>query len=278
MLTKKELLKQLIINKLNLLQCPICQSKMDIQNNSFVCNQKHLFDISKKGIVLLHRKYQKKLDEIYTKDLFLNRREFILNGFYTEVYNYINSVILEGTNKSFNILDLGSGECSHLKLIKCDKSYTAFGIDLAYDAISLATDYLYDNIIPICCDLYNLPFRKNTFDVILNFLSPINSIEVNRVLNPNGIIIKVIPTSNYLKELREQLNLCEYEKEDDVLANLYNQFSIVSVKRVETQKTLDDLTRRQLFHMTPMTNHFEYLKCDIDKITISLDIVVMRKK
>ena len=76
---------------------------------------------------------------------------------------------------------------------------------MSYDAISLATDYLANDILPICCDLYNLPFTDNVFDIVLNFLSPINSKEVSRVLKDNGLIIKIVPTSEYLKELRNSL-------------------------------------------------------------------------
>ena len=277
---KKELIKNLLIKNIHLFRCPICESQLCLQENSLMCEHHHLFDISKKGVVLLHKKYQKKIDEIYTKNLFINRRLFINEEFYLEVHEYIKDIIFDVGN-NIQILDLGAGECSHLKKIKGNQTHSSIGIDLSYDAISLATDYLANDILPICCDLYNLPFTDNVFDIVLNFLSPINSKEVSRVLKDNGLIIKIVPTSEYLKELRNSLGLKEYQKEDEVLENLTEHYSIVSTKRIETEKTLSKTSLQHLFYMTPMTSHnnIDNIAClSFDKITISLNVIVLKKK
>lgn len=282
MKTKRELLFDLLDKNISILRCPICMSELSYNNGSLICSKRHLFDISKKGTVLLHKKYQKKIDSIYTKELFENRRFFIKAGFYTEIYNYISDLIFGNSNNP-KILDLGSGECSHLQRIKNNRDITAIGIDLSYDAINLATDYLVDGILPICCDLFNLPFKSKVFDVVLNFLSPINSFEADRILKDDGIIIKVIPTKNYLKELRSYLGFQEYSKEVEILSNLQEHYSIFSIERIENIKPLTEETVNSLFYMTPMTNHSENIiksinNANFDQITISLDIVLLRKK
>lgn len=277
---KLELFKEFLSPQLHFLRCPICGESLTIINNSLVCHKKHLFDMSKRGIVLLHRKYQKKIDEIYTKQLFINRREFILEEFYLEVHDYIKTIVNNnGINDS--LLDLGSGECSHLRIVKDNNHFTTFGIDLSYDAISLATDYINIGIIPICCDLYNLPFQDKIFDIIINFLSPICSKEASRVLKDDGVIIKVIPTFNYLKELRESLKLNDYQKENEIIANLNKYYNIEDIKRFEYTKNLTEKSRKNLLYMTPMVGHreinMEYMQC-LDKITISLDVIILKKK
>ena len=282
MKTKRALLFDLLGKNISILRCPICMSELSYNNDSLICSKRHLFDISKKGTVLLHKKYQKKIDSIYTKELFENRRFFIKAGFYTEIYNYISDLIFGNSNNP-KILDLGSGECSHLQRIKNNRDITAIGIDLSYDAINLATDYLVDGILPICCDLFNLPFKNKVFDVVLNFLSPINSFEADRILKDDGIIIKVIPTKNYLKELRSYLGFQEYSKEVEILSNLQEHYSISSIERIENIKPLTEETVSSLFYMTPMTNHSENIiksinNANFDQITISLDIVLLRKK
>ncbi len=54
-------------------------------------------------------------------------------------------------------------------------------------------------------DLAAAPFRNRSFDAILNILSPSNYAEFERLLSDDGIVLKVIPRSGHLKELRRFL-------------------------------------------------------------------------
>ncbi len=56
-------------------------------------------------------------------------------------------------------------------------------------------------------DLANLPLLDNSIDILLNLLSPANYQEFARVLKPGGLLIKVIPGSEYLKEVRQALQI-----------------------------------------------------------------------
>src|SRR5699024_12158224 len=52
-------------------------------------------------------------------------------------------------------------------------------------------------------DLTNTPIGYCSGQVILNLFSPANYMEFKRVLAPNGLVVKVVPRANYLKEFRE---------------------------------------------------------------------------
>lgn len=274
--TKKELFINLLEKNINILQCPICKNEVSLTNGSVKCNNNHSFDISRKGVLLLHKKYKKCQDEIYTKQLFTNRRNFILKGFYNDVYNVIDKIISNKyQNKKIKLLDLGSGECSHIKQIM-KENFNVFAVDLSYNAIELASDYIKDNILPICADVYNLPFKNKSFDCIIDFLSPFNSIETKRVLKDNGILIKIIPTKEYLKELRNILCFKDYEKEEDIINNISKSFNILDKTNVSKCFELDEQTKKELINMTPLSNHLNispiiYKK--LNKITINLDIL-----
>lgn len=54
-------------------------------------------------------------------------------------------------------------------------------------------------------DLANLPIADQSVAVIMNILSPANYQEFKRVLVDDGLIIKVVPRSDYLAELREAI-------------------------------------------------------------------------
>ena len=102
---KKELIKNLLIKNIHLFRCPICESQLCLQENSLMCEHHHLFDISKKGVVLLHKKYQKKIDEIYTKNLFINRRLFINEEFYlVDAPGYGYATLSKREQKKFGLM------------------------------------------------------------------------------------------------------------------------------------------------------------------------------
>ena len=156
------------------------------------------------------------------------------------------------------------------------ENFNVFAVDLYYNAIELASDYLKDNILAICADVYNLPFKNKSFDCIIDLLSPFNSIETKRVLKENGILIKIIPTKEYLKELRNVLCLNDYEKEEDIINNISKNFNILDKTNVSKCFELDEQTKKELINMTPLSNHLNispiiYEK--LNKITINLDIL-----
>ncbi len=75
------------------------------------------------------------------------------------------------------------------------------GLDLAKAGIVSATKQEREAIWCVA-DLAAAPFRNRSFDAILNILSPSNYAEFERLLSDDGIVLKVIPKSGYLKELR----------------------------------------------------------------------------
>ncbi len=278
MLSKKMMAIKTLSKNINILQCPICSSKLNIgEKNCLICDNNHSFDIAKNGVILLHKKYKKVNDEIYTENLFLNRRKFINKGYYDELHLCINEILKNQFNKNFNLLDLGSGDCTHLNYIKLNYANNV-GIDLSYDAIKLATDYLNEDILPICADLYNLPFKNNSFDAVIDILSPINSLEINRILKDDGIIIKVIPGKKYLYELRKILGFDLYEKEEEIINNLSKNFNIIYQKHLINVKPINEQTCKELFSMTPLSNHKELDSLKLDFITIDLNVLVLNKK
>src|SRR5699024_1896748 len=100
------------------------------------------------------------------------------------------------------------GEGSHLSSI-CDTvsldlevPVTGVGIDISKEGI-LAAAKNYSNKVWLVADLAKMPFQEEQFDIILNILSPSNYVEFNRLLKDDGLVIKIVPQTNYLKELRE---------------------------------------------------------------------------
>src|SRR5699024_11957461 len=76
------------------------------------------------------------------------------------------------------------------------------GLDSAKGGIIMSCNN-YHNPIWLVGDLANIRLTDQSSHVVLNILSPANYMEFKRVLAPEGIIVKIVPRPNYLKELRE---------------------------------------------------------------------------
>lgn len=276
MLSKKEMSKQFL--QKHALCCIYCHKNLEIQEDYLICQNKHTFDIKKNGSCFLLKNSNYKSSKFYTKELFENRRSFILNGYYTDINEYIYNFIKENLN-SGNILDIGCGEGTHTHLItQClSDNFKTYGIDYSKEAIDLATSYLNSNRIFLVGDVNNIPLSDDSMDIVIDYLSPFNTININRILKTNGYFIKVIPTTKYLHELRDLYSLNKYDEQEFKLNN--NSFKIISEKILEKKFKVKNMNDKiYLSNMTPLTwNANNYDPNVITEITISLKVIILRK-
>lgn len=276
----------------SIFKCPICDSSMSVYNlQSLVCSNRHTYDFSKQGYInLLAHPIKTK----YGNDLFEARRRLIAEGsFFQPLSQAIIEIIknhLPMKNDAF-ILDTGCGEGSHLSHI-CDnvsadleKPIYGVGIDISKEGV-LAAAKNYTNKGWLVADLANTPFQKNQFDIILNILSPSNYAEFNRLLKEDGLVIKVVPQTDYLKELREivydEPEKQSYSNTDTV--DLFNEnFQLVNTSRIRYTMRLDNQLIQALVRMTPLTwgaseeKFMDFLKQESAEITVDLEILVGKK-
>ena len=272
-LSKRAAGAALMNNNLSLFACPICQESMTIQEQGrMVCLANHSFDIAKQGYInmLTHGAASK-----YSKELFESRKTVIDSGIYDEIEDKIIELIAPAQT----VLDTGCGEGSHLARIMAEKKGIGVGIDIAKEGI-LAASRHYPEQIWCVGDLAKSPFAKSSFDAILNVLSPANYEEFKRLLTPGGCVVKVVPQSRYLHELRAQL-YADSDKEsysnDQIVARFKESFMEVSVKRITYTTPFATELIPALLEMTPMGWHKkEGAAIRLNEITIDVDILVGR--
>lgn len=259
-------------------QCPVCKSGMTIDDQGIIrCTQNHSFDIAKQGYVNFLTKH---VQSMYSKELFESRREIIQSGLYDPVHKKIAKIL--STSNINSILDAGCGEGTHLVKIceKLNSDIVSVGIDISKEGIHTAAKY-YDQSIWCVGDLANSPFQEQTYDCILNFLSPANYEEFTRLLTPNGKVIKVVPQEGYLQQLRKQA-FAKTEKEnysnEKTVTHFKEQYSKVEVFRITYTQSLEDVLVPKLLEMTPLGWHMEDLdQTQIQEITIDLDVLIGEK-
>ncbi|SOC18243.1 23S rRNA m(1)G-748 methyltransferase [Ureibacillus xyleni] len=254
-----------------LFSCPICNEGMDVDEDGQVnCNKNHSFIIAKQGYVNF---MVKPTTSMYSKSLFESRKIILNSGLYDPLQKVMTKYI---SNDSKTILDTGCGEGSHLERI-CSSldNVVAVGIDISKEGIQTAAKY-YENKIWCVGDLANSPFKEQSFDIILNILSPANYDEFSRLLKPNGKVIKVVPQSNYLKEIREQA-FAQSEKEtysnEQTVERFKEHFTNFQQERITYTSELEPELVPKLLEMTPLGWHLDK-GISLEKITIDLDILI----
>jgi len=187
------------------LACPYCGAQMAVADaQQLACTGGHSFDFSRSGYVnLLTRPAESR----YDAQLFQARRQLITAaGLFTPLHDTVADLIRQFGRFAgpYTLLDAGCGEGSHLALVAAalgEASILGVGIDISRDAAALASK-AYPGYIWLVGDLARLPFRDSSFSCVLNCLSPSNYREFQRILEPEGIVVKVVPGADHLRELR----------------------------------------------------------------------------
>lgn len=120
-----------------------------------------------------------------------------------------------------------------------------------------------------------MPLIDSSIDIVIDFLSPYNALEIKRILKKDGYIIKVVPGKNYLKELRNSFNLGNYEKIDDVKNNLKKHFNILFEKEIINEFDINDSMINDLIYMTPVKNK-NFNNIYFKKITIDMIVYILK--
>ena len=272
-LSKRAAGAALMNNNLSLFACPICQESMQgYEQGRLTCSANHSFDIAKQGYVnmLTHSAASK-----YSKDLFESRKTIIDSG----LYDPLEEKIAELIGEAKTVLDTGCGEGSHLARIMTQKQGIGIGIDIAKEGILAAARH-YPKQIWCVGDLAKSPFAKTSFDVILNILSPANYEEFKRLLTSNGCVVKVVPQSGYLQQVRSQLyadSAKETYSNAQTVERFRESFSHVTVERITYTVPLASVLVPALLEMTPMGWHKEqHAEVCVNEITIDVDVLVGR--
>lgn len=261
------------------LLCPVCGEKLGVQELTLVCANNHQFDIAKNGSLHL---LTKNLKTKYTKDLFEARHYLMYEAaFFKPVIDEVMTYLK--TKKPGVILDAGCGEGTHLaQMIESLEGFTGVGIDLAKDGIQTAARF-YEQLLWVTADLAKAPVESGSVDFILNILSPANYREFARLLKEDGEVIKIVPRSDYLKELRHHYFGSGYENDETVSA-FYEQFDVTEKITVTVIQSLDQQAIEALVHMTPLSWRAEpervasFKALERTDMTLDIDILIGRKK
>ena len=259
--------------------CPICQENLVLIETSLKCCNRHSFDLSKFGYVNLAPQIKQSAN--YDKENFQNRQQILEAGFYQAILEAVSD-LLASSETSTTVLDIGCGEGFYSRKLQerhPDKTFYAF--DISKDSVQIAAKSEPNWAVNwFVGDLARLPIKDASMDILLDIFSPANYGEFRRVLSKDGILIKVIPTENHLKEIRQrvqnQLTNKDYSNQD-IKNHFQEHFTILSSQTTSLTKTITAEQLQALLSMTPLLFHVDQSKIDwndLTKITIEAEILV----
>ena len=259
--------------------CPICQENLTLVESSLKCNNRHSFDLAKFGYVNLAPQIKQSAN--YDKENFQNRQQILESGFYQAILEVVSDLLSNSKNAK-TILDIGCGEGFYSRKLQerhPDKTFYAF--DISKDSVQIAAKSEPNWAVNwFVGDLARLPIKDASMDILLDIFSPANYGEFRRVLSKDGVLIKVIPTENHLKEIRQrvqdQLTNKDYSNQD-IKNHFQEHFTILSSQTVSLTKPITAEQLQALLSMTPLLFHVDQTKIDwsqLTEITIEAEILV----
>ena len=259
--------------------CPICRENLTLVESSLKCENRHSFDLAKFGYVNLAPQIKQSAN--YDKENFQNRQQILEAGFYQAILEAVSDLLSNSKNAK-TILDIGCGEGFYSRKLQeshSDKTFYAF--DISKDSVQIAAKSEPNWAVNwFVGDLARLPIKDASMDILLDIFSPANYGEFRRVLSKDGILIKVIPTKNHLKEIRQkvqdQLTNKDYSNQD-IKEHFQEHFTILSSQTASLTKTITAEQLQALLSMTPLLFHVNQSKIDwsdLTEITIEAEILV----
>lgn len=292
--SKRDLSAELFRRSEDVFKCPVCGAMMKVVGaESLICPKHHTFDFTRQGYLNMTTRA---VHTNYDQNLFTARKKIMGDyGLFNPVLDQIAAQIeqMEQTNtEPICLLDMGSGEGSHLSRIcrqlrsRAHVNVTGIGMDLAKAGIHEAA-VNYPEELWVVADLANPPLRQHTVGAILNILSPSNYQVFKQLLAKNGLLIKVVPGSDYLQELRSffyEGTVNETYSNKDIIENLKNHLHILKVMPFRYTCCLDKDGMEALIRMTPLAWKKEKDKVDqwmdsgISEITVDLTLILAGKE
>lgn len=278
MKSKKEEAIDRVMQREGTYRCPICHEKLQLSATSLRCENNHSFDLAKQGYV--HFAGETK-ETMYDAILFEARQNVLQK---TMLYDRVQVIIDQWLEQfeSKSILDVGCGEGTHTARCIKEGRFIA-GVDLAKDGIQLAAK-TYRKVEWFVADLANLPYENESFDTILNILSPANEREFRRILKEEHLIIKVVPNAYYLTEIRQAFTNEAIYDAKETHEHIKEKYDVLDAEVVNEKVPFTQDDWANLVQMTPLSWHadamtvMEFLESAPATVTIDVTVYALRVK
>lgn len=183
------------------LRCPLCGSSLTKTDRSFVCSNRHSFDIARQGYVHLLPVQQKhSLTPGDTRQQVLARRSFLESGFYAPIADTLIAAARK-YGVSGQLLDVGCGEGYYCSRLSQTLGLSLTGMDISKEAVRCAAAR-YKDAQWLCATASRIPVADHTVSLLTSLFALTIAEEYRRVLRPDGLYFQVLAAQDHLLGLK----------------------------------------------------------------------------
>ena len=229
--------------------CPICGEKLNRADKSYVCPNRHSFDVARQGYVNLLTVQQKhSLNPGDTREQVLSRRAFLEAGFYAPILNTLIETAKE-LGITGPILDVGCGEGYYSAQLAAALNAELTGFDISKEAVRCAAAK-YKGPTWLTATAAHIPVESGSAQLVTSLFALTLPEEFARVLQENGWYFQVLACQDHLLGLKAIIYPELKFKEKDSVPELPG-FTLQKSVPIRFTFTVEGAQIQNLFSMTP---------------------------
>ena len=229
--------------------CPICGEQLDNQGRSYVCPNRHSFDVARQGYVNLLPVQQKHSQNPGdTREQVLSRRSFLEAEFYAPIANALVETA-EKWNAKGPILDIGCGEGYYSTRLAEAMEAELVGLDISKEAVRCASAK-YKQHQWLCATAAHIPVADKSAGLATSLFALTLPEEFARVLQDEGLYFQVLAAQDHLLGLKSII-YPELKLKEKGSVPVLNGFTLVESLPIRFTFTVEGEQIRNLFSMTP---------------------------
>ena len=229
--------------------CPVCSEELNKQDRSYVCPNRHSFDVARQGYVNLLTVQQKhSLNPGDTREQVLSRRAFLEEGHYAPI---LNALIETAKDLGITgpILDVGCGEGYYSAQLAQALNAELVGFDISKEAVRYAAAK-YKGPTWLTATAAHIPVEAGSAQLVTSLFALTLPEEFSRVLADGGYYFQVLACQDHLLGLKSVIYPELKFKEKDSVPELPG-FDLVKSIPIRFTFTVEGAQIQNLFSMTP---------------------------
>ena len=231
------------------LVCPVCGKMLEPNDKTYLCENRHSFDIARQGYVNLLTVQQKhSLTPGDTRQQVLSRRAFLEAGYYAPIIEALIAAA-EKYGVTGEILDIGCGEGWYSVRLARALGLPLTGLDISKEAVRCAAAK-YKDCQWLCATAAHIPVPDASAGLVTSLFALTLPEEFRRVLAPGGLYFQVLAAEDHLLGLKSIIYDQLHHKEKDTVPELPGFERLESIP-IRFSFTVEGEQIRNLFSMTP---------------------------
>ena len=229
--------------------CPVCGEKLNRQDRSYVCPNRHSFDMARQGYVNLLTVSQKhSLNPGDTREQVLSRRAFLEAGYYAPILRTLIETAKE-LGITGPIIDVGCGEGYYSAQLAQALGAELMGFDISKEAVRCAAAK-YKGPTWLTATAAHIPVESGSAQLVTSLFALTLPEEFSRVLAQDGYYFQVLACQDHLLGLKSIIYDELKFKEKDSVPELPG-FELQKSIPIRFTFTVEGEQIQNLFSMTP---------------------------